>query len=672
MTRLASIALNGLLAAALATLALPLMAQAQDLGAEPSGPAMLVGTPEEKAAQTLADQGKHIEAREAAQKILDVDSKSFIGRYVMCEVFYRLEANLPRALFLVRQVRRDLEAEVSDRPDTQIGVLWHKRLIKLESYIVSDMDDREGQLAILNYFNDRYQPPREVHKMWPLLKLKRFDEAIEIGERLIFSEREWERRRAYNGLMAVEDERRNRKASYEWGLKGYANVRGKSCIIATNLALAARRAFELENAERYDKEAIKAADGSCPTSPYAQLTMVYLAEGEFQKSLSALEKLRQTPREPNQRIQNEMTIKGRLAELLYALGQFEQAVDRTHEIMRHPDRAGTTSASEESIELSNAVLHAAVLGGRIEQLRERAAVRGFGAALDVWSDMQSLILERWHIKRRGIRLGALESLLIDIVSPYYTDVMPWYGAAMIDLFGEGVILKMVAAARTRDVDYPERANGFYDATEGELAWRAGDWGKAAALGTKALEGLPERVQMLRWRIMTWLADATFRGGDTARAQRLFHDVMRNQPTALRHLGVKLPAKFIHAGGALSTEAVARLQGSPRFGGAPLDFTVRVTQEDDIMQLCMLGVGGQQYGCHIAREGLVGDLTDEEAEDGLVKALDAFHDEAFSPKLELTQTDINSLDGRAVRQSASEAIKGLLGKEVKDPKPGETP
>ncbi|MGK0359135.1 MAG: tetratricopeptide (TPR) repeat protein [Bradymonadia bacterium] len=668
MTRLAPIVLAGALASLLAAIALPPTALAQDLGAQPTGPAMLVGTPDEKAAQTLVDQGKQIEAREAAQKILKIAPKSFIGRYVMCEVFYRLEANLPRALFLVRQVRRELEAEVSDRPNTQIGVLWHKRLIKLESWILSDMDDREGQLTILDYFNARYQPPREVHKMWPLLKLQRFDEALEIGERLIFSEREWERRRAYNGLMAVEDERRNRKASYEWGLKAYAVVRGKSCIINTNLALAARRAFELENAERYDKEAIKATDGSCPTSPYAQLTMVYLAEGEFQKSLSALEKLRQTPREPNQRIQNEMTIKGRLAELLYALGQFKQAADRTHEIMRHPDRAGTTSASEESIELSNAVLHAAVVSGRLEQLRERAGVRGFGRTLDVWSAMQSLMVERWQIKRRAIRLGALESLLVDIVSPYYTDVMPWYGAAMIDLFGEGVILKMVAAARTRDVDYPDRANGFYDATEGELAWRAGDWGKASALGTQALEGLPKRVQMLRWRIMTWLADAAFRGGDTARAQRLFHEVMRNQPTALRHLGVKLPAKFVHSGGALAAEAVARLQGSPRFGGAPLDFTVRVTQEDDIMQLCMLGVGGQQYGCHVAREGLVGDLSEEQAEDGLLAALDAFHDEAFSPKLELTQTDINSLDGRAVRQSASDAIEGLLGKEVKDAEP----
>lgn len=621
---------------------------------------MLTGSADEQAALQLVDQGKLIEAREAAQTLLEANPTSFIARFVMCEVFYRLEANLPRALFLIRQIRVDLEARFGDTPTDAEAQLWHKKLLRLESWILSDMDDREGQLVSLDYYNARYRPPREVNKMWPLLKLKRFDEAIAIGEKLIYSESLYERRRAYNGLMAVEDERRNRKASYEWGQKAYANLSGQSCIINTNLALAARRAFEPENAERYDKEALKTDDDTCPTSPYAQLTMIYLMEGEFQKSLSALEKLRKTPRLPNQRIQNEMTIKGRLAELLYALGQFDEAVLRTSEIMRNPDRAGTTSASEESIELANAVLHAAVLGGRLEQLRERAAVRGIGGALDVWSDIRALLIERWQVRRRAIRLGTLDALLIDIVSPYYTDVMPWYGGAMLDLFGDGVIRKMVERARARDVDYPDRARGFYEATLGELAWRAGDLGAATAHGQSALESLPVRYALLRWRVSAWLADAALRQGDQAAAQRLFHEVMRNQPTVLRHLGIALPAKVVHDTDAIATEAADRLQNSPRLAGGPLDFTARVNRIGEGLQICLLGVGGLQYGCHLAKDGLEGD----DAEEALVEALDAFHDAAFSPKLELTQTDINSLDGRAVRQSAADAIKGLLGKDAK--------
>ncbi|MEZ4472728.1 MAG: hypothetical protein R3F60_18470 [bacterium] len=55
------------------------------------------------------------------------------------------------------------------------------------------------------------------------------------------------------------------------------------------------------------------------------------------------------------------------------------------------------------------------------------------------------------------------------------------------------------------------------------------------------------------------------------------------------------------------------------------------------------------------------MAEQIAEDTLPAALDGFHGKAFSPKLELTQKDIHSLDGRAVRAGAADAIQGLLEK-----------
>ncbi|MEZ4465587.1 MAG: hypothetical protein R3F43_14210, partial [bacterium] len=344
-------------------------------GAATAADVVLEGTPEEQAALQLNEQGKHIEAREKAQEILATSPDSIIALYVLSGAFFNLEANLPRALFTLRRAIALLEARYGLPMRDPAAEVWHRRLLSMEIWILSDMDDREGQLVALDRFNGLYQPAKEVHKMWPLLKLRRYDEAIAIGEKLIYSDSEYERRRAYNGLMAVEDERRNRKASYDWGMKGYANTGGTACIINSNLGLASRRAFKLDEAERFDKEALKTEDGTCPTSPYAQLTTVYLIQGEFQKSLSALEELRKIKRTPDERIQNEMTIKGRLVELLFALGQLDEAATRSTEIMRQPDRAGTTSASPESIELANAVLHWAVLDARLEVLRERASAR---------------------------------------------------------------------------------------------------------------------------------------------------------------------------------------------------------------------------------------------------------------------------------------------------------
>ncbi|MCA9526992.1 MAG: hypothetical protein KC549_11935, partial [Myxococcales bacterium] len=183
---------------------------------------MLEGTPDEQAALQLNEQGKYIESREKAQEILNVTPDSFIATYVMAGAYFNLEANLPRALFTLRRAMKLLEDRYGLPIHDQAAEVWHRRLLSMEIWILSDMDDREGQLQVLARYNDLYKPPKEVHKMWPLLKLRRYDEAIAIGEKLIYSDLEYERRRAYNGLMAVEDERRNRQASYEWGLKGYA------------------------------------------------------------------------------------------------------------------------------------------------------------------------------------------------------------------------------------------------------------------------------------------------------------------------------------------------------------------------------------------------------------------------------------------------------------------
>ena len=83
--------------------------------------------------------------------------------------------------------------------------------------------------------------------------------------------------------MAVEEEAGNRKASYTWGEKGLIDTRRESCIIATNLALGARRTFQFARTIEHDQTALKARDDSCPTSPHSQLAAMYLVFGEFQR-----------------------------------------------------------------------------------------------------------------------------------------------------------------------------------------------------------------------------------------------------------------------------------------------------------------------------------------------------------------------------------------------------
>ena len=50
---------------------------------------------------------------------------------------------------------------------------------------------------------------------------------------------------------------------------------------------------------------------------------------------------------------------------------------------------------------------------------------------------------------------------------------------------------------------------------------------------------------------------------------------------------------------------------------------------------------------------------------ILKTLDLFQDRSFSPKIELTQSDIDSLDGRTVRVDSDVLLQDVLDKS-KDP------
>ena len=76
-----------------------------------------------------------------------------------------------------------------------------------------------------------------------------------------------------------------------------------------------------------------------------------------------------------------------------------------------------------------------------------------------------------------------------------------------------------------------------------------------------------------------------------------------------------------------------------------------------MTICLNGK--KLYGCGVLRG-----QEFKEAEDPIATVIDNFHNTVFSPRIELTQSDINSLDGRSIRQDAQSAINSLLGKKKK--------
>lgn len=641
----------------------------------------LDGTKEEQEVLRLLDKQKFIEAREKAQKILEEDKGSFIASWAMGVVYHEEEANHARALFLIRKAKDKLHKRYGMPPTDRRAIKWHKEIIKRLSYLLGEMDRRDEQLALLDEHDKYYKPPMDQSRIWMLMKMGRLDEGRALARKLTHSDDVHERVSGYNGLIAIESEALDREATWKVGLEGIERTQGRSCILAHNASSSALEVFEFEQAERLARQALKADIKDCSNPSWSRLAAVYLVTGKFGQAVSAIKSLREEPIDKRLRAQFEMGNRGFLVELLYAMGKFEEAERFMREIHAMPDRTGMTSSSKEVIQLGMAVGLWMLLDARIEQERERSSVRSFTDGFDNDVTLQELKLKRWEIAREVVQLAAHEELVVKATRPYLRAVMPWYSGSLIPILGSGVMTKAVESARKLDAKVEDKAAGYFEAMLGEIAWRDGDWKEAVAKGELALEKLPKQAALIRHRVMAWLGDAQDELGQRDKALALWHDVLKKYPTTLRHLQIAIPARIESDDSELGDELADRLEDSRRIELDERGFLVRTEGiGDDHVAVCLADNRGTTYACanslpdrkepEIKVPGAVempkipvAPLDPAEREEQTVLlAADRFHDKVFAPKVELTQADINSLDGSAVRADADHVLKDILGSE----------
>jgi hypothetical protein len=643
----------------------PFTSHAQDMPAlTPSGPVALVGTAAEQEALASLDAGKFIRAREQAQTILD-GGESMIATFVLASVYYEEEANHPRALFLLREAKGMLAEGFGARPTDPDAQRWHKRMLRQEIYILGEMDRREEELAFLESYDSLYTPPLEEDRIWALVKLGRYSEAEAIGKKLITSDDFGIRRQAYNGLIAMANEQRDRKGALRWGVEGMDKTQDRSCVIASNTALAAIQNMQFSEVEPLIKKAKQAEYQDCSGSPYAQLVSLYLVMGEFQKTISSLDQLHKEPMSVRMRSQFEMYNRSLMVNLFYALGQLKQAEERMAVIINAPDRVGMTSASLENVHLGYALLYWSILQARQQQLAERLA------ALPTWSwdryalykEREEMSLAQWERRRAAISFASQQDLIVTLVRPYFTEVSPWQAGALTELFGAGVVREAVAEARAAEAkmgfDNPA-IEGYFDALLAEAAWRDDDPDLALTLIASATQSLPSEERLLRWRLLAIRAHILW-PSDPDTARELFHEVLQQYPTTLRQLALPLPVEISHSGDGDAPLIADLLAQSPRFVIDPNGFIVQVSASAEGVNLCISNRSGQQYTCLPSWEKRDdGDSPPEQEDLRIAWIIEHFLDRAFSPRVELTQSDINTLDGRTGRINADAALQKMLG------------
>jgi len=638
-------------------------AEPLQLGLDPGAFAdgRLLGTPEEQEALQSDEAGKYIRAREQAEKILARDPRSIIATYVLADVFHEEEVNHARALFLVRKARRLLTETYGEAPTDAQAQIWHKRIMMKEIWLLGEMDKKDVQLRAIDAYDRLYSPKLTRLRIWPLMKLGRYDEAREVGLELTRSSDANERVSAYNGLMALEDELLDRNASYEWGQAGIESVQGQSCILFHNTAQAAFARFRFQEAEELARKAIQVPlPNDCPNSSYEHLANLYLVEGEFQKTISAFKKLVRAPIDRRYRTQFVMGNRAILVELLYALGRGEDGLPFAEQVFSAPDRTGMTSVSKEDIRFGHAVALWQMLAVRIEELREESSTRGVFAAGDLVMDARDLRLQQWELERILLTLSLRDDILVTNLRPYLRGVKPWYAGNLARILGTGLV--EAALQRARKLDAPAvgaEAAGYYDALLGELRHLAGDRAEAIRLGNKALAEMPKETRLLRWRTVAWLGVDEIAAGETAAGVAHLREALQQYPSAFKQLDLRVPVAIFHDDQPLSRRVAERLERSRRLEtGGDDAFRVNVAFGDAELRICLTTADGFRFGCATSE-------VDKAGEEDVVAACDAFHKELFTPKVELTSSDINSLDGSTVRVNADRVLDDLLGRPDKD-------
>lgn len=622
------------------------------------------GSPEELDAFFSLVSQRFIHARELASKILAKNPGSFIAHYVMGEVEHDAEANFPRAVYHLEQARALFERKYGPTPGDEAPWRWHSRIILSLSFAYGEIEQHEKKLGLLARYNELYDPDRLADRAWPLMKLRKFDEARAAAEEGMSTADPRQREVALNSLCAIEFEAGNDDKSYEACKRAMDNARSLGTELdpadLMNFAEASRSVFKLDEAERIDREAADSSN-AWYGNPWSELTELYVREGRLGEALSALREIPRyrAQRPPHVRESDRNENRRALSAFFVVLGRADDALRVTQKALVAPDRRGHNSRDKAQDLSVVALLDSTAHRLKAERTLEKAASEPLPSRLKARALALSEGFQAWTSARRAVRAvadGERLSGSFQIGTARAAVMPPWLAGELVHALGAGTARAAIAKARSEDLRTQARA--YYDSFEGEAAYLAGDARDAERLLAAAAGGLPEAEALLRARVLAVLAMLRYERGDLTSALRDYERTLQIDPSAFRRLGLRLPVRVQAAGDDVSQELVDALERSPRFDVGDRGLVVQVQANRAQGSVCLVGISGAELACGRAQ------AKANEAADVLAgKLLEAFHEQAFAPHLDLTQVDANSLDGTNLRGSDQDLGPLLEGEEM---------
>ncbi len=632
MQRLAKVAAIAWLAASLSAtataeeMATPLLLEGEEAQAE------------ELMLWELIERQRYVRAREEAEKYLSEEPDSHVAHLVLGMAQHYGEANFPKALFHETRALELFEAKEGAKPTPSQPWRWHARILIALTRTHGDLEHYDQQLAFMHRYNALYTPQLKAELAWPLMKKREFDEARAAAEEGLATGDPYQVERAKNALCAIEFEAGDDLKSYEACAEaveyGRTSFGSATAVDLGNYAEAARSVFRFDEAERLLMEASKTGL-SWYGNPWLELADLYMRAGRFAEALSALREVprHRAARPAHVRDSDRNEARRALAAFLLLMGKPDEALRITDKASVLPDRRAHNSRDPRQDRSIVALLDRQARLMLAEMTLERAAGAPFYARW--WARGKALWLrfQAWMSARQAARFLDDETRLVGTfaIGTARSAVMPpWLVGELIDTVGPGVV--KAAVDRVAAEDPREGADAYYEAVLSEVSLAQGSYAEAVEHAGRALEGLQPGDALLRERVRVVLAKSLT---DPRKTTELYEQVLATDPGLFRRMGWALPVEVRSSDAALDRRLARAVMRSPRFESSGDGLRIQV----DGGQICLFGRTGAAWGCSST------EIAEDETGDSHVQhVVDSFHATLFSPRVDLSRIDINSLDG----------------------------
>ena len=622
--------------------------------------------------------GENVRARELAQQWVADAPEAPGAQFALAEVLFRVEGNLPRAVFHLNIAESLTNYSSLGRAMASGNLEWHYLTLSQLSYAHQLIGDQEKSLAYLDQISAIYGQDTESFRGWPLIKMKRYDEARASAEKVLAaSDNPRDRSRAWNTLCAVElaDLRPAESLqACENAMNEDENIAASQAteldtVHLLNASEVSLNLLRFEEAEDYLDRASRQIDPDSVGNPWIYKLYLYMNQGRFDAARNALDSMLvwRGNQSPLVGVMNRADHFMVSAIFLMLAGYPDDAARLTQTALNQPDRTGSYTADEAQKDSFAALVNSVAHRMRYERIREDLATRPRLGAWRLRIEALAARFRAWRSARHAASLFANEETLINRLRPYApldVHIPEWLEPELIALIGPGVMNQLLNSTASEGAFALNQ--GYVYAYQTEIAARQGQHVDVLEMAAQALAQLPAQEVMLRARVSARLANAAWREGEHDRALGYYAASLRQDPTVLRRLDLAIPVTPGGDNSEFGAELVSYLSRSPRFTivdrGLPLEImsvdyfnapnapnapsTPAPPNNPGTPSLCLRDMAGDALSCvelQTTDENTSDDSDDSDAQ----RLARQFHDRTFSLAYNISRSQRVALLGNSV-------------------------